>query len=453
MRKSEIQNSNFLGLSPWRGRGFTLIELMVAVGVTVILVIAVARIFAVATEAVGKGMGISEILGNSRIIGDQIARDFEEMVGPAEGGVMVIVNQTISAAVIADDVDSGFKKDCRSDQIMFIRRRGNLEPLAPSSSTSYSNSSTANYVKLWLGHLKRANSDGSEPSGSLGTAPNQLAGSWMLGRNALFLQSDPPTGGVAHADGGAYKSVVSGYGGSYGSAPGNVYGGLIDVAEFGLVTESANGAMVGQNEDDAGDTNTGTDSASTTTGLKLYVKNAAGSGSFPSNTYRDRVYDYIFVKQRLLANPFPDGNGYESWRIAQMHPILATGVSEIRIEFAGDFNNDGKIDEVASGNGIQWYGKEDTAAGVKLPPESAGGFTGAGQAPIIDKSPASNGASLLNDSNNDVVFIFRHGTGPTDWPYLIRIRFRLHDGRDRIADADGEFGRWFEQIMAVNRDG
>ena len=47
-------------------------------------------------------------------------------------------------------------------------------------------------------------------------------------------------------------------------------------------------------------------------------------------------------------------------------------------------------------------------------------------------------------------FVFRPGSG-TNWPYLIRIRYRIHDVGNRVADTSGVPGRVFEHIMSVNR--
>ena len=38
-----------------------------------------------------------------------------------------------------------------------------------------------------------------------------------------------------------------------------------------------------------------------------------------------------------------------------------------------------------------------------------------------------------------------------NWPYLLRIRYRLHDGAGRLAGADSVQGIWFEQVLRVDR--
>ncbi len=405
--------------------GFTLVELMVAVFVTGIMILAVARIFATATEAVGKGMALSEILGNSRVIGDQIERDFDQMIGPREGGVLVIVNHTVNTAIVPDDVDAGDNFDVRSDQVMFIRNRGDAEPMAPGKNDTYSNSSTANYIRAWFGHALRTDVDGSSPTDDLGTSPNQHAAKWILARQALFLQSG--SGSPIHANGGTVDADVVGYDGSIGPDK-KLYAGITDVAFYGLTTENAsNGAMVGQSEDASADN----------ADLRLWVTQSDGTTAFSAEDYRDRAYDYLFLNQRLLCNPVPASRDFESWQIAQMHPYLAGTVSDFIVEFAGDYDATDGIDEEESDGSIKWYSEDN------MPP--ATGFNAGGQSPISDESPTP--------ANADTAFVFRHGPGQTNWPYLIRIRYRLHDARGEIANQDGELGRWFEQIMVVNREG
>jgi hypothetical protein len=72
--------------------------------------------------------------------------------------------------------------------------------------------------------------------------------------------------------------------------------------------------------------------------------------------------------------------------------------------------------------------------------ESAAGST-ASQRPIYDDRGA-----------DDRRYVFRHGSGNTNWPYLIRFRYRVHDARGKLSGADGDLGIWFEQIVTVPRD-
>jgi hypothetical protein len=71
------------------------------------------------------------------------------------------------------------------------------------------------------------------------------------------------------------------------------------------------------------------------------------------------------------------------------------------------------------------------------------------------------GKPILDASGGNYLrrFIFRHRWDPDsdeidkcNWPYLIRIRYRVHDPRGKLADpVTAEPGVWFEQIIRVNR--
>ncbi|MHB1157060.1 MAG: PulJ/GspJ family protein [Phycisphaerales bacterium] len=434
--------------------GFTLVELMVSVAITALLILAINQVFSSVSKAVRIGIGASEVLQNSRILGDQLERDFKNMVPPGSNGVLVIVNQRIGPVHIlpTDDLNENGQVDAatesnrtvRSDQIMFIRTRGDAQPMVASGDNSYSNSTDATYAKVWYGHCLRTQDNGQLPAnvlganytpGASGAVPsNHFASDWILGRQALFLQTS--TTAPTHANGGWFDAPTTTL-----TPPSGVssvlYAALADVAYYGLDVQagpSANshGCMVG-----------GTyDAAALEESYRLW-RFSAGTTVVPSSTYASRAYNYLYgvngnssgTPQRLMVNPLPTSNTYTAAEVAQMYPYLCGHVSDFVVEFAGDYNNDSKID-TTSGN-ITWYGIDN------MPPTGAGGFDAAGttEAPYRD----------IVNAGTDVRFIFRHGDSANNWPYLIRIRYRLVDSKGQIAGADGEPGRWFEQIMKVNR--
>lgn len=243
---------------------------------------------------------------------------------------------------------------------------------------------------------------------------------------------------------------------------------------------------------------------------------------------------YFRNNDRLRVNPTPPfnttsvGGNYQAWQIAQTLPILAEGVSDFVVEFAADmygggaggvneatpapspYAPDGQVDLDQDGR-IAWYafgnisnppapapatGTLDPLKGPRTfppatdyRPTSAAGFlpttavTGAfvwrhdtfdpGEYDIgtgtwspqfsgsfSDATPPIAGVPALNDEDSRFC----------DWPYLIRIRYRLHDARGQLASGqqvfidlngnddldDGEpvdsrNGIWFEQILPVNR--
>ena len=218
-------------------------------------------------------------------------------------------------------------------------------------------------------------------------------------------------------------------------------------------------------------------------------------------TYGDiAVSQYIYSGKRLRANILPlydttAGSSpyeyvYASWQIAQMQPVLAENISDFIVEFAGDYlpsgAPDGDVDLDNSGN-IKWYGfwyndpdtntRRDSSSpfgaalthdsdepDVYFPPIAvAGGFndaTNANTPEYFDNSGSYAYPIVAPTIFTDAAFVFRHDddltyTDSTNfgsrWPTMLRIRFRVHDERGYLVDANQEPGKWFQVILTVPR--
>ncbi len=106
----------------------------------------------------------------------------------------------------------------------------------------------------------------------------------------------------------------------------------------------------------------------------------------------------------------------EDGDLMKIHALLAANCSDVRIQFAGDYNNDGELD--TTGGRIQWYG-------MNL---EGGGSTNTGE-------------SLIDGSNS---WVFGYDQEQTPWPRLIRFTGRLYDSNVSIED-----GRQFQIIAEV----
>lgn len=410
--------------------GFTLIELMVSMAVTIILVLFVNSIFATAGGAVRNGVAISRLIGATTIVTKQMDEDAQGMVGPRDGGFLVILNKRLKDVRLTpddpsrNDAGSATAKanlpDLRVDQIGWIRNRGNLKPLAPGGiladpSSSYS---SASHVRIWYGHCLITDPDGSSPSrDELGEpdSPNEIGINFVLGRQALFLDGNikNPTGihqdkrVQVYAENAYADANIVGDGLGQGAPNAKLYMGLTDIA--------------GQSLDD----------------IRREFSNAASSGT---SQMARLAASFVYGENRLHANPDPDiEKGYENWQIAQMHPIFVNHVSEMEVSFAGDYeDNDGRIDmETIEAEGsesgaqkrsyetIKWYDAENPPTGDLSENEiSVGsGFSGYAFVP-----------------------------GRSNWPHMVRIRFRAHDTRGQIAGPDGLTGQVYEVIIKVKRD-
>lgn len=527
------------GLIGFRGRGFTLVELLVAISIVVVMLFLMNQVFFSTSQAVGQGVGLSRVMDDSRAMMQQFARDAALMIGPdgklidgtpsgsSQGGVLIILQKRVMATV-PDRFSGEKRREVRSDQLVFIRTVDGETPLAPATTNSYTNTNSAPFARVWYGHGRRTAPNGSDDDMDPGLgdnvtktnghylgAPlgrNELASQWILCRQALQLfpgtdQNQPGIPPIHYNGGwitcghdtGASLGELNGYGNS--SIPNtlrlNMYMGFSDSAWFAYEGDSRYGGMVGGR---ASDYPNWTPAAAQ---YRLW-------SSLNDPQYVERaVVNYTYGYKQLRVNPKPEYKNpsetsqydYAAWQVAQMHPYLMARVSDFIVEFAGDyFDNDGpmylgqadgRIDTDVAASGVDADGTEYRYGGGNIvwytsPVEGYSNAPGPTNNKFTLKQPISyrmpksgmlkdvmelnpNGG-VLKVGGTDIphantAFVFRHddeaidrnGNGrlePEDcrWPYLIRLRWRMHDPTNRLWDpADGEAGKWFEQIIAVPR--
>ena len=484
-----------------RQSGFTLVELLVAVALTALIIGFVNQLLNSTTTAVSRGVQFGDIIANNRAISERLFEDGQGMVAPqpatAEGnpaGMLVIFGREITrpgAGVFmpdplnADPSGRFFAPGVRSDQLMFIKENENpvVETLAPVSDTSFAGKRqhAASYSKVWWGHLQRTKADPTAgPSTTLDDpspdGENYAGWGWILGRQELFLTDPTPTPppvplpvfGVppVHVAGVAWDSPVAAppayFPGTIPVAQQVNWGGFSDVSEHPL--------------DNAG---------RSAVDPQALIAETTADGLFfdgmPDAVYRQQAYNMLFPEERLRVNDHPAAP-YEAWRIAQMYPYVSQGVSDFIVEFAADANADGQIDvdytapapllydnkpdplPVPPGSNeprIVWYSSQPAFQPATAPFD----FSAYAAFPNLPAAGAGDPmAAGPAGSNADVVFTWRHDF-PDNWPYLIRIRYRVHDtrGEVRTAQDDGlgtftytgndiaQAGRWFEVILPVAR--
>ena len=399
----------------------------------------------------------------------------------------------------------------RSDQLVFIRFRDQGEyPIAPhsiNSFTSHNDDGLARYQRVWYGHVSRTNLDGSnfdtnvgadviQPDGEdahLGNrgGPERFGTAWILARQSLFLGEDTdfnagePQPPAYYANGAWVNAPVIGSGAPAGMR--YLYMGLTDYAYCSL-------------DDPAHDT--GCIVGATHAGVTHPILSA----DYDEPTYRfSALHNYTYAAKRLRTNPRPDTNSanLESWQIAQMHPVFMEHVSDFIVEFAADLfedddygtlKPDGHIDHEEfsptgaedftdvngraykyRGGNIRWYTHENFANVPKsdnfdsTKPATYPIYPGLGMQGFLPYHIA--GVSL---PHADAAFVWRHDDNrdvhdedsdenttegkwtqsdenPSYWPYLLRIRYRMHDKRGLVASGENQHGMWFEQIVFVQR--
>ncbi len=465
-----------------RWRGFTLVELIVVVSITVVMLLAVSQVFTHTQEAVSLGVATSDVLTNARTVNSTFVKDATEMVGPNEGGFIVILNKQYpnlpggTAAefhMTADDEAQGNTDVVRSDQLVFIRNRGELESLCPANGYTVSNTySRAPYAKVWYGHLLRTEPNGnsrdltiSHPATDYLPLPingnTTHAIGLILGRHALHLSHSTPS---SWTEGSHYNAEIEGWGSDGKYIPSSIrmgptndpyiFQGLADVAHMGLTHNARYGALVGTAPLGADEPNNETPGKSD---YRLYpIAAAADLTHVTAIQYKRRAYQFTYGVRRLEVNPVPQLEThsdspykFDSWQFAQMHPYLAGHVSYFEVTVALDLDGDDQPDKDTNDE-IKWFD------GITHESD----LTTASFAPYDDdpeyqpRHPSGNPVgSPIDLPLADKAFVFPHGGEHSgDWPFMIRIRYRMHDPQGKLGDTDGSRGRWFEQIIQVNRD-
>ncbi len=394
----------------FRGRGFTLTELLVAIGITVLMISLVGRILVESSNATAMGMALSEVIATGRTTAAQFRHDARHMVGPGgltaesnprdfeysddRGGFLIVINDEISASF-----PDGSTQTVRSDQVLFVREGHGETALTPSRSGRYDNDLAAPYLLVWYGHGQPVDPQNFGESDSLGSGANALAPDFPLARQALQLYERQMPSGRWHMNGGRSTSEVQ-------NGPGRRFDGTCDVARASLHNPSSEAGeagllVVGSAESDA--------------------LLRAGAGDYGS-----QALGFAFPDQRLrllLRPQIGAGSLLPPEAIARMHPLFARGVSEFEVAMAMDDGN-GRPQRDGDNN-IIWYDMHN---------------------PHPDLSQAGGGDNVTS------AWVFRHDDyEDSDWPHLLRLRYRVHDREDRLTDGEGNTGRWFEQVIPVTR--
>lgn len=467
-----------------RQHGFTIIELLVTMTILGLMLFLVNKLFNDTSRAVTTSVQVSKTVAQSRSINEQLSNDVDAMLGPGlsnNGGYIVIIQQKLEDVAMLDPqtLAEVTVDELRTDQLVFIRDASGLKSMTPQNTASYRTSlkgMAGDRAKVWYGHAQRTRPDGTVRGttaefqlGGASAELDRIGSNFILGRQALlFNPTDMSLAAPAtvSANQTAYARAANYYYGATvfgtGFTGARAYLGLSDVTPLAYGPTS--------------DTNS----------LLYQIADAATAADHNTNYLATA---YPVAANRLHVNPAPDldTTGYASWAIAQTHPILAQSCSEIMVDFAADLNGDGQIDTAFGGQGaagspIWWY---DGLKQTNLTDGTAAGTIGW-------TSQATVPQPWINIDTNTKAFIFRvdddtafggtvgtAGSAHSYWPYMIRIRYRLHDTRGRLTsnyaaalsdgldnDGDGNpdangggtdndedriSGRWFERIITVPR--
>jgi hypothetical protein len=583
-RKIISRNQSRAGFRTSSDAGFTLLELVVSLGVAAVMFLMIDRIFNETQRAVTAGIKTGETMVKAETIGDQFQSDAEIMLGPGGAvpnrGCLIISQKMYPFVPVLDNAPSQFLEDdpnyvppapflpalpgpvgrrehIRSDQIVFFvdgeltdgssRKISTLTP-ARQDTLATRVERQFRYGRVWYGHARVTRPDGTtitptvppalpatEPAdfGSVDSAENLYANRWILGRQNLLFRapSDPYTFSPSEI----YCSYTVS---SPDPKPVTTIGSM--VSEYNSKLYQAQTDFCFQ------DLNTVWDYVSSSN----YPNDVYGFSYFYNKINAPNKEDSrLWVNRALTGGQQTGAREFLAGEMAKLHALLSANVSDFIVDFAGDYDGTtpGVIDVTTAAplatdyggrryaipaDSIKWYGywSNDPVTGFRrdpralnpsfVPPTTVGdplydeynipspppGFakfradlpiiyeipsaafvgTQTNVPPALPASPeaylqASATTPALDTTlyaNADAVLVFRHDdttAGTNKWPYLLRIRYRLHDDNGVIAgvsdageklDVNDTFagpggtwrnytrrtmGKWYEHIIRVPR--
>ena len=426
--------------------GFTIMELMVAVGILVIIILSIGVTFSSASKSVGVSQATMDIMANVRATQELLARD---LAGINRDGFLVIrsraLNTTSSSAV---------ENSLRFDQLCFMSY-GNFTDRTGTiiRDSAFSNNASSNAGLCWWGQLVMEKQGGSTDPSTLGKAgPNQsyVAPNQSLLTNSNWLSYWPhalPTGafpgsgsaiGVTMNPDNVTLKDSNFYLGrhTFVLMPGAMRNANQLIVPGGNDVPAYSNPLAGSTPLPTGYEGVSADPASsrydvlamTPSQLMSQIQQSDATLSNNISAYAEAALTYRFralasvYDTEVAANPF--ANGY-----FRSTPIVMQGVSSFKVEWSD--GTSWTQQDVNSGlvtpdlfNQLRWYGPTHLFN------------NGIGDGYIERSSPAGD-----PNTGDHYLAVFTFNNRPF-WPKALRIT--LHVGSERL-----QGGRDFVQVVRL----
>ncbi len=436
-----------------RPKGMTLIELMVALLVSVIMAILAYQLFDTTRLSTRAGISRSTLIQEVYVAETRLRMDFASMLGPLKtadspAGAIIIIPALRNGSMPTPGNPAGVPvTQLRSDQIVFFydAKRGGLIRDAGTGFEQKSLTRTgvkSTQTKIWMGHVRRANGESS------------FAPDWTVGRSSTLL-IDPDSTVVNTPAGLENAATLSPSDLRAPLSPLNAVSQTSDVANFGL-EELANWMRA------PGRTN---------------AQMVAAFAATPNDNH-----DYTNLPS-VVTQPLSDGV-FDASDLFSSHRIFLSHRSEFIVQYSGDQDANGLVDTTGptpySGT-LQWlpqdadiydfasanhaaamapvvfYPQDDqprvihlgyyqgadplkyrlNSRGHRTPYPRVGGFEFGDALPSLAAYNTAMAAYAAHHNGWQPSAALP--PAQSQWPQLIRIRYRLHDTRGEIYSFNEEF--------------
>jgi len=417
-------------------KAFTIMEMIVSIGILVIVILSVGAIFQSAGRTVGVSQASMEMLSSVRSIQQQIEADVS---GMDKNAFLVIRGGSFT------DPTTGIIRRC--DQISFISR-GSFANRTGTNSGFTDNNTTVPAAFVWWGQLAIQTTGGDDTSPTnprsllnandptyklpLNQVPTGLVDAdFILGRHTtLLVPKDASTNNVSPAG----TSM-----GSYPSSVGTPIMAAIDRQNATLVQAMSTSANT-EASYDITQSRVSVAQATPTQIMSAVLQNAGVTRSDPNLRYEAEHFCYRYA---ALRSPYDgtDNSGNLSFinGYFRMHPIALQGVSSFIVEWTDSGAYVAGDTDPVSGKTIETSGSTAALIGTTR-------WFGVGHAKgaaynsgIIDPK----GTVVSSSSNDDYTADFSYHNRD-QWPAALRFRYHIADPTGRLQN-----GRDFVEVVKL----
>lgn len=367
-------------------------ELMVAVALLMLMILAIARIFRDASRAVSLSQTSLEMFSNVRAVQEQIAADFSGL----DRNTFLVIRSKYDPT---DLTKSGPLKARRWDQMAFVANGTFANRTGTATANPFADSTSSNAALVWYGHglviPDSATNDQGTGVGLFDDPTGTKDQDFVLLRHATLLMA--PNGATNLINVGGVNIPA------YANPTRTV--GPITVDGAGAEITASRVAVA----------------AMTPGQLMQNIMQYKGTNT------RFEVDNFCY-RFKVLTNPYQSNISLVNGTF-RMHPILLQGDASFKVEWT-----DGTINTGYGDGRLNWYG-----LGNRKSVDAANGYTTALNS--LTQPTLGSGDTYTAAFSFDNRY---RSNGASNWPKALKITYRVTDPLDKL-----QGGREFVQVLKL----